>query len=91
MYSFTRVNPTCNHNRVSGADPGFFKRGGGSILGLQAKKGGSRRGSNFGPNVKKPTTWAKRGALDPLDPPPPDPPIGIFNVEKIVMLGEKLD
>ena len=28
---------------------------GGSILGLQAKKGGSRRESNFGPNVKKPT------------------------------------
>ena len=28
------------------------------ILGLQAKKGG---GSNFGPNVKKPTSWPKGG------------------------------
>ena len=38
-------------------------------LGLQAKKGG---GSNFGPNVKKPTSWPKRGGgPDPLDPPPP--------------------
>ena len=42
----------------------------GSILGLQAKKGG---GSNFGPNVKKPTSWPKRGGPDPLDPPPPPP------------------
>ena len=31
-------------------------------------KGG---GSNFGPNVKKPTSWPKRGGPDPLDPPPP--------------------
>ena len=40
-----------------------FWKGGGSILGLQAKKkgGGSKRGSNFGPNVKKPTSWPKRG------------------------------
>ena len=45
----------------------------GSILGLQANKGGgSKRGSNFGPNVKKPTSWPKRGGgPDPLDPPPP--------------------
>ena len=43
----------------TGADPGLLKRG---SLGLQAKKkGGSRRGSNFGLNVKKPTSWAKRG------------------------------
>ena len=34
------------------------------ILGLQAKKGGS----NFGPNVKKPTSWPKRGGGP--DPPP---------------------
>ena len=35
-----------------------------------SKKGG---GSNFGPNVKKPTSWPKRGGggPDPLDPPPP--------------------
>ena len=34
-------------------------------------------GSNFGPNVKKPTSWPKRGGPDPLDPPPPplDPPL----------------
>ena len=54
----------------AGADPGFLKGGGGSILGLQAKRGGSKRGSNFGPNVKKPTSWPKRGGPDPLDPPP---------------------
>ena len=29
---------------ASGADPGFFKRGGGSILGLQAKKGAGAGG-----------------------------------------------
>ena len=45
---------------MAGADPGFLK-GGGSILGLQAKGGGSKRGSNFGPSVKKPTPWPKRG------------------------------
>ena len=38
-----------------GVDPRFLKKGGGSILGLQGKKGGFMRGSNFGPNVKKPT------------------------------------
>ena len=39
-----------------------FERGAGGILflGLQAKKGGPWRGSNFGPNVKKPTTLAKK-------------------------------
>ena len=31
--------------------------------------GGSRSVSNFGPNVKKPTTSAKKGG-GPLDPPP---------------------
>ena len=47
----------------------LFEKGG-SILGLQSqKKGGSRRGSNFGPNVKKPISWPKKGGLDPLDPP----------------------
>ena len=29
--------------------------------------GGSKRGSNFGPNVKKPTSWPKRGGPDPLE------------------------
>ena len=54
-------NPSAMYH--PGADPGFLK-GGGSILGLQAKiKGrGSRRGSNFRPNVNKlSTTWAKGG------------------------------
>ena len=32
-----------------------FWKGGGSILGLQAKKRGVQEGTNFGPNVKKPT------------------------------------
>ena len=46
-------------------DPGFLK-GEGSILSTSKKKGGgSRMGSNFGPNVKKPTdSGPKRG-----DPP----------------------
>ena len=38
------------------------------------KGGGARRGSNFGPNVKKPrpyTTWAKKGRSWPPGPPPP--------------------
>ena len=46
------------HNNIdyTGVDPGFLKGGGGSIIGLQAsKRGGGRRGSNFRPNVKKPT------------------------------------
>ena len=48
---------------VTGADPGFLKKGGGgSILGYRQKKGGpGEPGSNFMPNVKKPTTWAKGG------------------------------
>ena len=50
----------------------IFERGG-SIIGLQAKKGGSRRGSNFGPNVKKPTSWAKKEGSGLPGPPPPDP------------------
>ena len=41
--------------------------GRGSMLSLQAKRG-SRRGPNFGPNVKKPTSWVKGGGgPDPLD------------------------
>ena len=53
-------NTTYQYHTDPGADPGFLRRvgvggGGGSILGLQATKGGSRRASNFGPNVKKPT------------------------------------
>ena len=58
---------------MAGADPGFLK--GGGRLGLQAKRGGGRRGSNFGPNVKKPTSWHKRGVWTPWTPwtPPLDP------------------
>ena len=34
------------------------------IIGLQAKiRGGGRGGANFQPNVKKPTTWAKKGSI----------------------------
>ena len=60
-----------NIHPSAGADPGFLKGGpGGTILGLQAKKGGG--GSKRGPNVKKPTSWPKGGGgPDPLDPPPP--------------------
>ena len=51
-----------------------FWKGAGVHLRSTSKKGGSRRGSNFRPNVKKPTTWAKTkgggaGPLPPLDPP----------------------
>ena len=49
----------------SGADPGFLKKGGGASKVYKQKKGG-RRGSNFGPNVKNPTSWAKKGGPDPL-------------------------
>ena len=49
----------------TGADPGFLK--GGVQIRSTSKKGGARRGSNFGPNVKKPTSWHKRvGGPDPL-------------------------
>ena len=54
---------------ISGADPGFLK-GGGVQIRSTSKKGGARRGANFGPNVKKPTSWHKRGGPDPLPPPP---------------------
>ena len=54
----------CERRIANDADPGFLKRG--SILGLQAKKGGS----NFGPNVKKPISWPKKGGPDPWTPPP---------------------
>ena len=46
-----------------GADPGFLK-GGGQIRST-SKKGGGRRVSNFGPNVKKPTSWHKGGVRTP--------------------------
>ena len=54
----------------AGADPGFLKGrgGGGSRLGLQAKTGG-QTGGQFWPNVKKPTSWHKRGVQTPWTPP----------------------
>ena len=42
----------------------------GDLIGLQAKQGGSRKGSNFRPIVKKPTTWAKKGGSGPPGPSP---------------------
>ena len=47
---------------VSGADPGFLKRGGGSL----EKGGGSRRGANLGRNVKN--HGPKRGSGPPGSP-----------------------
>ena len=47
----------------------------GDLIGLQAKQGGSRKGSNFRPIVKKPTTWAKKGGSGPPGPSPLDPPM----------------
>ena len=51
----------------------IFEKGGGSRLGLQARKGGggSDGGPIVGPNVKKPTSWHKRGGSRPSGPPPP--------------------
>ena len=64
---------------VAGADPGFLKWGGGEG-GVQSrstskKGGGARRGSNFGTNVKKPTSWQKGGVRTPWTPPPPLDPL----------------
>ena len=51
----------------------IFEKGGGSILGLpEAKRGGgSRRGFNFVPNVKKPLSWPRKGGPGPWTPSPP--------------------
>ena len=46
-----------------------FWKGGGVRLRFTSKKGGSRRGSNFGPNVKKPMVKKGGGPPAPLDPP----------------------
>ena len=62
------------HHHIRRGRSRIFERGEGSRLGLPANKGGPRRGSNFGPNVKKPTSWHKRGwVLTPWTP--PDPPL----------------
>ena len=70
-YLIVMIDPGEVHNSRGGSR--IFERGGGARLGLQAKRGGGRRGSNFGPNVKRPTSCHKRGGPDPLDPPPLDP------------------
>ena len=49
---------------TSGADPGFFKKGGG-ILGLQAKKGG---GASLGPMLKSLHRGPKGGSGPPAPP-----------------------
>ena len=54
---------------LSGADPGFFKRGG-SILGLQANKGGPGGGPTLGPTLKSLYRAPKRGSGPPAPPPP---------------------
>ena len=69
---------------VAGADPGFLKMGGGVHLRFTRKKGGgSRRGSNFRPNVKKPSTWAKKGG----PPPPPDTPLDPAMI-RVILAGD---
>ena len=48
---------------------------------------GESRGSSFEPNVKKPTSWGKRGGgPDPRTPPPPDPHL----IETITILQDTL-
>ena len=50
----------------TGADPGFLKKGRVHLRSTsQKKRGGSRKGSNFGPNVKK---WAKKVGGGPWTP-----------------------
>ena len=55
----------------------IFERGGGSILGLHAKKGGPGGGKMLGPMLKSLHRGPKGGGgPDPLDP-PLDPPLGL--------------
>ena len=51
----------------------IFEKGGGSILGLQAKKRGVEEGVQF---------WAQRGG-GPDDPPPLDPPMCYYISERV--------
>ena len=62
-HSWTFTSTPVTHTHPGSATGGHLR--------YTNKKGGSKRGSNFGPNVKKPTSWPKRGGPDPLDPPPP--------------------
>ena len=63
---FTSTPPPLDIVRVTSSDLRKFEKHPHSWT---FTKGG---GSNFGPNVKKPTSWPKRGGggPDPLDPPP---------------------
>ena len=63
-----RVGRETTRTIDTGADPGFLK-GGRVHIRSTSKKGGARWGSNFGPNVKKPTSWHKRGVQTPWTPP----------------------
>ena len=48
------------------------------------------RASNFRPNVKKPTTWAKRGVRTPWTPPPPGPPMQTVMYECVDVTNTKM-
>ena len=58
------------HIRSALADPGFVK-GGGGIIGLQAKKGGPGGGPTLGPMLKSLQRGLKGGGQAPWTPPPP--------------------
>ena len=77
---FSYIRPTS----IAGADPGFLKRG--SILGLQAKKGGPGGGPTLGPILKSLQRGPKRGSGPPgspaLDPPMYRIDIGLGNQPK---------
>ena len=52
----------------------------GSATGVHLRSTSKKKGgSNFGPNVKKPTSWPK-GGPDPLDTPPPLDPLLHHNI-----------
>ena len=68
------------HEISAGADPGFLKKGGGVHRRSTMKEGSVQEGSNFGPNVKKPTSWPKRGGGPGPPGPPPDPPMCMHGI-----------
>ena len=67
LCSGSLLGPLTLGGRGQGRIQDFLKKGGGHFRSTSEKRG-SRRGSNFRPNVKKHTTWAKKGG------PPPGPP-----------------
>ena len=54
-----------------GEDPDLFKGGGVHLRHTSEKGGGVQEGSNFEPNVKKPTTCTKKGGGGPAPWTPP--------------------